>query len=126
MDGARYVTDGGVADYHHELGNHLGSGSYASSGTVFVESQEYGYTDSTERKAKPGQALSYRHPAGSTASQLGLNTLYFDAHVEYLLERRTRYLPLMAPTRSVVVDLSRVTNATKTDYKWKVGDLIPD
>lgn len=118
LDGARFVTNADLWDYDARLGDHIGSGSYSSSGPVFNDSREYGPTN-------PGRLRSYRHPSGSI---LGLNAAFFDGHVEWMTEKQTRYHGYSMPTQSTLFTLSTMTEESKRPLRgaYFPPDILPD
>ncbi len=116
MDGARYVTDGGIWDYDLDRTG-IGAGSYSSSGPSFTRSREYA-------PDLPGFKLSYRH--GSNAGR-GVNGLFFDGHVSYLTVRQTRYHGLTTVSGSRLNSLGDMMPETRELLQgYSQGDILPD
>ena len=115
MDGVRYVT-GNTIDYDvNRIG--WGAGSYSSSGPIFIDSIEYGPNSR-------GRVKSYRHSSGT---QLGVNSLFFDGHVESMSEKQTRYPGFFMPSGSILrVPSQMVQEARDLLAGIAPGQVIPD
>ncbi|TWT45405.1 hypothetical protein RAS1_18300 [Phycisphaerae bacterium RAS1] len=128
MDGARFVRDDGISDFHWERFRegmaYWGNGSYSASGPTYNLSREYGYEDTSETRTRYAVPLSYRHNSGRTRA---LNALFFDGHVQFLSDKQTRYHGFSTPSGSKLANFSSMTRETQAVLTgYTNGQVLPD
>ncbi|MBK8913263.1 MAG: prepilin-type N-terminal cleavage/methylation domain-containing protein [Phycisphaerales bacterium] len=122
MDGIRYVdSQTKEITYNPDLGSTLGSGSYAASGPVYINSIEYADRRSDGSYVPEAPAWSYRHAAGLNR---GAMALFFDGHADFLTEKQSRRLVFSSPKGSRLVDAADLHPDARGEYTTRAGENI--